>query len=338
MTLDFFYDRDLIVLRNLQDECSLTVRLTIGRNLCALLSDLHTHGHCVVDFKPQNIRVFRRAHTVALLDCDSFRITGKDMRIFPATNYSSEDIAPEGLNNPIGPAALSEGQDRFAVAIVLFQLLNNGIHPFQGILLDGADAPTTDEKIRGGLYAYGTTPHNSIRPLPQSIHGCFDRATRRLFDHAFTATKSLDRPTAFAWREHFDHLLEGRQLERCARHPNDPNHIRFPGMPCGVCHFEGVIAKARKATAGREATSTPAAVASPSVPVKEVPRFRKRATRFLAAGILLFGGPLIAAMLFVPLIQDHGLPEWLALPVLMVVWALLERILKKVFGPDVFGD
>jgi DNA-binding helix-hairpin-helix protein with protein kinase domain len=342
LTLDFFYDRDLIALRNLQNECALTFRLTIGRNLCALLADLHRCGHCVIDFKPQNVRVFLRTHSVALLDCDSFRITGKNMRIFPATNYSSEYVAPEGLSNPIGPSALSEGQDRFAVAIVLFQLLNNGIHPFQGRLLNGADAPTTDDKIRQGFYAYGMTAHEVIQALPQSMHACFDGETRRLFDSAFTAANSLDRPSALAWQEHFDRLLTEQQLERCVQRPNDPNHIRFPGMPCGVCHFEGVLSRARQPAplkqqrvisppASGVAASGAAAAAGLSIPKER---------KSVGTGLIVTGWFWLSVWLARS--QFSSSPGWLVLLVFVALFAgglyVIHGLYRKLFRVDMFDS
>jgi DNA-binding helix-hairpin-helix protein with protein kinase domain len=243
LTLDFFYDRHLLGAQGLRD-LTLGFQLDLARNLSAALADLHAHGHCFIDFKPQNIKVFRSVHLVALLDCDSYRIAGAGPRSFPATNFSSEYIAPEAFDEPLGPQGLAEAQDRFALAVVLFQLLNNGIHPFQGIQVAGPEQDTTDDKVRAGLYAYGVTAHPGVRPLPQSVHHLFDDGSRALFDRAFT---TRERPRAREWADHFQRVLAEKQLERCALHPSDPTHIHFAGKGCAACHYRKVVAEARHA-------------------------------------------------------------------------------------------
>jgi len=256
LTLDFFYDRHLLGAQGLRER-TLGVQLELARNLSAALADLHAHGHCFVDFKPQNIKVFRSVHLVALLDCDSYRIAGAGPRSFPATNFSSEYIAPEAFEEPLGPRGLAEAQDRFALAVVLFQLLDNGIHPFQGIQVTGPEHDTTDEMVRAGLYAYGVAAHPAVRPLPQSVHHLFDDRSRALFDRAFT---SRERPHAREWADHFQRVLSEKQLERCALHPSDPTHIHFAGKSCAACHYRRVVSEARRATsavAGAPAADLP---------------------------------------------------------------------------------
>jgi serine/threonine protein kinase len=258
LTLDYFYDRHLSSNSKLK-KWTLTHKLEIGRNLAGVLAELHRNHHCVIDLKPQNVCVFRDVHTVALLDCDSYRISGRMLDVFPATNFTSEYIAPEGLINAAGPAALSEGQDRFALAVILFQLLNNGIHPFQGIYVSGPELGSTDEKVRCGLYPYGVKPNPAIKPVATSVHGCFDEGTRQLFDRAFTASRSLDRPTASEWKDHFAALLNERRLERCPRYPSDSAHIRFAGMGCAACLYDSILEEVAQTAAdvtGRSARSS----------------------------------------------------------------------------------
>ena len=56
-------------------------------------------------------------------------------------------------------------QDLFALAVVIFQLLNFGIHPFSGLISSGDSATTTDEKVSKGYYPYGAKSHPSIKPI-----------------------------------------------------------------------------------------------------------------------------------------------------------------------------
>lgn len=242
MTLDHFYDLILLQGQKVPEEKSLSYKIEIARNLCSVLTELHAHKHFVVDFKPQNIKVFKQTHIVALLDCDSYSIAGRQKKRYPATNYTSEYIAPEALKNKIGPEGLFEYQDRFALAVVLFQLLNNGIHPFQGIQNNSVELAKNDDKVREGFYPHGVSPHPAISPRPSSVHHCFDDRTRAMFDRAFTANPS-QRPSAREWNEHFSGILNLKMLQKCALYPEDPGHIHFVGKSCGTCYFEGRMHK-----------------------------------------------------------------------------------------------
>lgn len=247
LPLNFFFERMLATAELPINEQSLTARVRIAYNISSLLAELHAHEHYVIDFKPQNTKVSVNGLYVTLLDCDSFSIHGRDRR-FPATNYSSEYIAPEALASRTRPQELLEHQDRFALAVVLFQLLNNGVHPFQGILRPGLDLPTTDDCVRAGFYPYGRAANPAVRPCVQSIHECFDDEIRRLFDQAFTGWPE-GRPTASEWTAYFKSILDEKKLQRCEKRPNDPTHIRFRGKPCGLCHFDSVLAAPLKTLA-----------------------------------------------------------------------------------------
>ncbi len=205
-------------------------RVAAARNLASAVASLHAAGHHVVDLKPANVHVTREGF-VAILDCDGFSIRGPGGERFPAHQYTDGTIAPEALRSGARPEALGEDQDRFALAVVVFQLLNEGLHPFQGVPRPGADVPTTNgERVAAGLYPYGRTTNGRLGPSPLSLHESFDAATRDLFEAAFTGPPA-DRPSASTWRGHLSELLDDG-LRPCDR---DADHARFGDTPCGFC-------------------------------------------------------------------------------------------------------
>ena len=205
-------------------------RAAAARNLAAAVAALHAQGHHVVDLKPSNVHVYRGAAFVAVLDCDGMSVAGRGGERFPAHQYTDGYIAPEALRARAKPEALGEAQDRFALAVVVFRLLCNGLHPFQGVPRDSA-VPTTDgARAAAGLYPYGAGA-GRLDPPPSSVYGAFDPATRALFDRAFGGRPD-GRPTAAAWRDHLGRLLDGG-LRPC---PRDPAHAVFPGGErCRMC-------------------------------------------------------------------------------------------------------
>jgi len=238
-TLDHYYDKNLGKKLNSPDEVALSYKIEIAANLSNLIADLHSHRHCFVDFKPQNIRVFKRTHAVTLLDCDGFSINGGEGNRFPAELLSTDYISPEAFRGQKSAKELSEYHDRYALAVIIFQLLNGGIHPFQGIPAGEINAATNDEKAAQGLYPHGIAPDLRIKPRPQSIHNCFDDETRTLFDRAFTG-EPKNRPSAKDWSNHLQTILNNKLLSRCEKHPYDIRHMKFLGKDCPECQLQAV--------------------------------------------------------------------------------------------------
>jgi len=186
-TLDHFYDHNLRKRLSSPEEAALSCRVEIARNLSQVVASLHKQQHYCIDFKPQNIRVYRSVHVVTLIDCDGYSILDNGGKRYPAHLLSTDYIAPEVTNNRLSIDSLGEEQDLYALAVIIFQLLNQGLHPFQGVTSDLLDAPATnDEKAAKRLYPYGIEQHALIKANPQSIHRYFDRKTRDLFDRAFS--------------------------------------------------------------------------------------------------------------------------------------------------------
>lgn len=185
-TLDYFYDFNLIKKLHSPEESALSCRLEIAANLSEAVAELHNLGHHCIDFKPQNIRVYKSSHAVTLIDCDGFSILDRNNNRYPAHLLSTDYISPEVTRNKMQPENLGEQHDLYALAVIIFQLLNNGIHPFQGIPKRDFSLPNTnDEKAANGLYPYGIQENSRIQPSRQSIHNCFPPILRHLFDRAF---------------------------------------------------------------------------------------------------------------------------------------------------------
>lgn len=204
-------------------------RLTAAFNVTAMVAALHQCGHYIVDLKPANVSVYKENMAVAMFDCDGFSIKGENTR-YPAEYVSEEYIYPEGMNQ--NPEDMGEDQDNFALAVIIFRLLNNGIHPFAGTPLkkDG-DMLDIQTRIEQYHYAYGLWPDTYQEPHPYSIHGYFDKKTLDMFERAFA--KKHKRPTAKEWYEHLKYLSE--ILKPCKK---NPDHGYFTNKGCGLCAVE----------------------------------------------------------------------------------------------------
>lgn len=210
-------------------------RIAAAANLAALVTELHACGHHVVDLKPINISVYIDTFYIAILDCDGFSIRGLQGEHYPAHQFSDGYIAPESLRGRHRPEDLGEDQDRFALAVVLFQLLNQGIHPYQGVPAAGIRLPSTNgERIERELYAYGSTANQLLMPSPWSIHRYLEDSTLRLFDRAFTSR--TNRPSAKEWRDHLVYFAD-KNTEALRVCPKNNDHGYY-SKDCGFCAIE----------------------------------------------------------------------------------------------------
>lgn len=228
------------------DDRSLPRRLQICRNLVAAMADLHQQQHYFVDIKPQNIFLFKDTGIVCFIDTDSYSIHGPDGRRFPASAMTDEYIAPELSRNDLKAASVQDDrQDCFAIAVLMFRLLDGGLHPFQGIVKDPDEEWTNQSNIDRNYFPHGRTPHPDIIPVPVSAAALWESTTRHMFERAMTSRDPAARPSAAEWRDHFDRLTKGKGLFiACSRRPNDLQHIHFAGKPCPACAFEMLAAQA----------------------------------------------------------------------------------------------
>ncbi len=204
-------------------------RVMAAYNVALMVASLHRYKHYIIDLKPANVSIYKKTMTVAMFDCDGFSIQGEQAR-FPAEFVSEEYIYPEGMHQSC--EEMGEEQDKFALAVIIFKLLNNGIHPFSGVVKKNADsALSIQDRIEEYHYAYGFWGDSYQAPHPYSIHTFLPQSTLKLFDRAFV--KGQKRPTAMEWQLELDYLL--KNLKHCKK---NPNHAYFTSKGCGMCVSE----------------------------------------------------------------------------------------------------
>ena len=201
-------------------------RVFAAFNITSVVAALHACGHYIVDLKPANVSIYKSTKLVALFDCDGFSIQGENNARYPAEYVSEEYIYPEGMSQTC--QQMGEEQDKFALAVIIFKLLNEGIHPFSGTPRKGEDMLSIQERIAGYHYAYGMWPDSYQAPHPYSIHDYFDKTTMNMFERAFT--KGSERPSALEWQNQLEYIL--KHLKQCKK---DHNHAYFTPKGCGLC-------------------------------------------------------------------------------------------------------
>jgi DNA-binding helix-hairpin-helix protein with protein kinase domain len=209
---------------------------TVCHNLAALVDSLHGQGLAIVDLKPMNLKIDKATLTVCVLDCDGFHCLSEG----PAGAghlVTPEYLAPEFHGRSV---ARPEQQDRFALATIIFRLLNFGVHPYTGISPRRLAHPhELAGRMARGLYAYGRTARPDLRPIAASVHETLPETLREHFDQAFDPGRAPHERTsagqwALALRPYA--LRVGAGLVACAE-----GHLHFTGLPCGSCLRERLI-------------------------------------------------------------------------------------------------
>jgi DNA-binding helix-hairpin-helix protein with protein kinase domain len=203
-------------------------------NLAAAFEGLHARGIVVGDVNSNNVVVQDDAR-VLFIDCDSFQIRSSN-RVFRCEVGVPEYQPPELQGIPFGSVDRQVSSDAFGMAVMIFQLLFVGKHPFMGRLPHpGANDPTTvGEHIARGNYFYDErAAREGLKPPPASLTlAAVTPALAKLFERAFRG-QAQERPSAGEWRSALAELE--RNIVTCSV---TPAHRYLRGTSCPWCTIE----------------------------------------------------------------------------------------------------
>ena len=195
-------------------------RIIIAENLCAVLHSIHNSGHVCGDLNPKNISVNPKTGFVVFLDTDSYHIQDG------VNTYRCDVGIPEYLpveiqrkmhgGSTLTTASLptfSRDTDNFALAIHIFQLLMNGVHPFACAILpshSSVTAPQPSDNIERGEFPFMQNMPGIKIPvyappitiLPKTIQDLLKRAF--IDGHGYPGA----RPKPVEWHTALDNLRQ----------------------------------------------------------------------------------------------------------------------------------
>ncbi|MBR1739104.1 MAG: hypothetical protein IJ737_02335 [Ruminococcus sp.] len=233
---------DFYVYDNRQDR-GWSEYIKVAGNVAAAVNNIHECGHIIGDLNPNNIVLDTASGTVTLVDADSYQIRSRSGKVFPCRVGTPEFVPAElqGVDLAGGKICFNENTDNFALAVLIFRLLMNGVHPYSCIVVDDRSMSRFQpvENITKGICPYFSSGNagGKIEPplyspdiflLPSKLQDMFERAFVKGTDDP-----SL-RPTAEQWYYALKEL--GTHLVRCA---DVPAHEFYSGRnSCPWCRFE----------------------------------------------------------------------------------------------------
>ncbi len=208
----------------------------VAINLVRIVSQLHRNGIVIGDINEKNFHFTKELDRVALvsiIDCDSMQITSPMGEIFLCNVVVPEYTAPELHGKDIRKGVVrTEQHDLFGLAVLLYKLLLQGFHPFQGI--PSAGMPQV-ESAQVWCIKNNVFPHiaNSFYAPPRYAPRITSLPPMliTLFLRAFL--KGYSRPSAAEWEVALTQLEQ--TLVPCT---NDASHIHPAGSPCVVCEWD----------------------------------------------------------------------------------------------------
>lgn len=200
-------------------------------NIAKAVAEVHETSCVIGDINHSGILISDKA-IAALIDADSFQISDGSSQHLCRVGVK-EYTPPELHGQPLDRVQRSENHDAFGLAIVMFQLLFMGRHPFVGRYSHG-EMPI-EKAIAEHRFAYSLKRQVGMTPPPGAVTlSDFPPPIAAAFEAAFSGAGAGPRPTAKQWVTLLG-MLEG-QLKRCGA---DNLHYFPSAAPgCPWCRME----------------------------------------------------------------------------------------------------
>lgn len=204
-----------------------------ARNLAAACSTAHAAKAVIGDVKEMNAYVSDTA-MVTLLDTDGFQVTnpvsGEVFRIQTVTP-SHQPPELQGASDLSKLIRMPE-QDAFGLAVLIFQLLFMGRHPFSGTPVTRVDLEIHDA-IQARQFAWAADlPNRLYRQPPFTLGLAAVGSLAPLFTRAFLNAQPKERPSSAEW---VTSLARYEQELRVCEANSAHAHI---GPVCVLCEVE----------------------------------------------------------------------------------------------------
>ena len=195
--------------------------LNIARNVSSVVAALHVSGYVVGDLSDHNFLVTDDG-LVTLIDCDSLQVPNPAGGAFVSTVGTVRFTAPELLGIDFASQQRTPEGDRFALATLIFLLLFEGYHPFQGVPASKDFGGDDLSAIRSGAFAHSSSQSILTPPPAAPSFASLPAVLAQQFERTFIRGH-LDpslRVHADAWQSSLDSVL--RSLQVCRR---EPQHV-----------------------------------------------------------------------------------------------------------------
>jgi serine/threonine protein kinase len=162
-----------------------------ARNLASAVSALHAKGYVIGDVNESNILISTSA-LVTLVDTDSFQVDDPQHGVVHRCLVGKPEFTPPELQSQSFDQVVRVPEhDLFGLAVLIFQLLMEGTHPFDGKFQGSGEPPAKEKRIAEGHFVYGTrsvpySPKPGAPPfdiLPSTLQQLFVRCFEKGYNN-----------------------------------------------------------------------------------------------------------------------------------------------------------
>jgi DNA-binding helix-hairpin-helix protein with protein kinase domain len=257
--------------------------LRTAGNLARVVQDLHEGGYVIGDLNESNVLVTPQGQ-VTLVDVDSIQVPAAD-RLYRCTVGRPDYTPPELQGAVFAEVDRRPEQDAFALAVLIFQLLMQGTHPFAGVCSKAGEPDAIPVRITAGAWPYAWERSVSLQPSPHAPSWfVLPPAVQDLFTRCFEEghTDPERRPRAADWRQALEEAETN--LATCAA---NSHHVYQRGLDtcpwcvqarqCGRDPFPTTAAAQARARSREQNVSVRLTRAAPArqvtvLPLREDPR------------------------------------------------------------------
>lgn len=174
-----------------------------ARNLAGAVSGLHTRGYVIGDVNESNILLTDTA-LVTLVDLDSIQVRDPETGVMYRCPVGKPEFTPPELQGqPFADIDRTPEHDVFGLAVLIFQLLMEGTHPFAGVYQLPGDPPAIADRIASGHFPYSgrKVPYSPMKVAPafEILHPNLQKLFIRCFEDGHSNPKA--RPDAQTWKQ-----------------------------------------------------------------------------------------------------------------------------------------
>lgn len=216
--------------KSLMPNCDFRVLVRTAKNLSAAVARFHSSDIVIGDLNESNVFVNGSA-LVKLVDADSVQIEAGG-QLYTCDVGRHEYIAPELQGHSLSTRRRSPEEDRFSLAVLIFQVLVFGRHPFAG-RPRGSEEISLEQAIKNEWYVYHTDGCDRMK-MPSGVKIDFlNFEIREMFDRAFVGDPSR-RPSGQEWVDALARFED--ELVAC---PESERHFYWRNSSgCSWCEFE----------------------------------------------------------------------------------------------------
>jgi DNA-binding helix-hairpin-helix protein with protein kinase domain len=177
------------------------VLLRIAAAAAGIAGHLHHHSVVIGDVNEVNAMTSCDGWTT-WIDADSMQFADAAGNLHLSPYHRIEHLAPEFAGIDLARVPRTVASDDYAIAVLVFQLLMDGFHPFDAVDRLASSGDGQADRARSGLFAYDGSAHSIGPPLGAPSWDAVPDAVQAALKQTFAAGIQHPDARTRSWQLH----------------------------------------------------------------------------------------------------------------------------------------